>query len=51
MYMNMLMEKNESGFAKDIVYRFLNSTHTNWIRFTILLCGMIMMDTIKDLTS
>lgn len=50
MYMNLLMEKNESRFAKDTVYRFLNSIHTNWIRFTTMLCGRIITDTIQDLT-
>ena len=51
MYMNMLMGKNEANFSKDTVYRFLNSININWIRFTTLLAGRIINDTIKDLTS
>src|SRR5690554_8224978 len=51
MYMNMLMGKNEYNISKDTVYRFLNPININWIRFTTLLAGRIINDTIKDLTS
>jgi hypothetical protein len=50
MYMNMLSDKNSSGFAKDTVYRFLNSCHINWIRFTSLLSAKIASSMITELT-
>ena len=50
MYMNMLMGKNSSGFSKDTVYRFLNSFHINWLRFTSLLCARIVSESIENLT-
>ena len=50
MYMNMLMGTHEAGFAKDTVYRFMNSIHINWIRFTTLLSTLIASKTITDLT-
>ncbi|XXF58234.1 hypothetical protein PQ745_11885 [Thermoanaerobacterium thermosaccharolyticum] len=42
MYMNMLMGTNQVGFKKDTVYRFLNSIHINWIRFTTWLSAQII---------
>lgn len=50
MYMNMLMGTFEAGFAKDTVYRFMNSIHINWIRFTTLLASRISSETITPLT-
>jgi len=50
MYMNMLMGTHEAGFAKDTVYRFINSIHINWIRFTTLLSTLIASKTITKLT-
>lgn len=50
MYMNMLMGTFEAGFAKDTVYRFMNSIHINWIRFTTLLASRISNETITTLT-
>ena len=32
MYMNMLTGKHNENFAKDTVYRFLNSSSINWMR-------------------
>lgn len=46
----MLMGTHEAGFAKDTVYRFMNSIHINWIRFTTLLSTLIASKTITDLT-
>jgi len=51
MYMNMLMGTNQVGFKKDTVYRFLNSIHINWIRFTTWLSAQIINETITGLTS
>jgi hypothetical protein len=50
MYMNMLMSTNQSGFGKDTVYRFTNSIHINWIRFTTWLSAQIINETITKLT-
>lgn len=50
MYMNMLMGTFEAGFAKDTVYRFMNSIHINWIHFTTLLASRISSETIATLT-
>ena len=51
MYMNMLMGTNQVDFKKDTVYRFLNSIHINWIRFTTWLSAQIINETITGLTS
>lgn len=50
MYMNMLMDKQEAGFGKDTVYRFINSLHINWLRFTTVLTARIIQESIQDLT-
>lgn len=50
MYMNMLTGKHNANFAKDTVYRFLNSSSINWIRFTTLLSAKIATTTITKLT-
>ena len=50
MYMNMLMGTNKVDFKKDTVYRFLNSIHINWIRFTTLLSKQIISKSLTKLT-
>lgn len=50
LYMNLLMGTNRPGFAKDTAYRFLNSIHINWMRFTTLLSARMIKETILDLT-
>jgi len=39
------------GMAKDTVYRFLNSVHTNWRRFLLLLSSRVIRDEFLPLTS
>lgn len=51
MYMGMHLHLVESPFAKDTFYRFMNSCHTNWRKFTSLLCLRIIKQTIEPLTS
>lgn len=50
MYMNMLTSKHKGNFGKDTVYRFLNSTSINWMKFTALLSAKIATSTITKLT-
>lgn len=50
MYMNMLTGKHAESFSKDTVYRFLNSSSINWMRFTTLLSEKIATSTITKLT-
>lgn len=50
MYMNMLTGKHNENFAKDTVYRFLNSTSINWMNFTSLLSSKIATSSITKLT-
>ena len=50
MYMNMLTGKHEGNFAKDTVYRLMNSVSINWMRFTSLLSAAIVNTTITKLT-
>ena len=38
------------GMAKDTVYRFLNSVHTNWRRFLLLLSSRVIRDELEPLT-
>ena len=38
------------GMAKDTVYRFLNSVHTNWRRFLLLLSSRVIRDELSPLT-
>ena len=38
-------------FSKNTFYRFLNSTKTNWLRFTSLLAADIVNNDIRDLTN
>jgi hypothetical protein len=51
MYMNMLTGKHTENFAKDTIYRFLNSVSINWMRFTTLLSARIVSTTIEKLTN
>ncbi len=50
MYMNMLTGKHKENFAKDTVYRFLNSSSINWTKFTSLLAAKVANTTITNLT-
>lgn len=50
MYMNMLIGTYQVGFGKDTVYRFMNSIHTNWIRFTTWISAQIIKESIQNLT-
>jgi hypothetical protein len=38
------------GMAKDTVYRFLNSVHTNWRRFLLLLSSRVIGQELESLT-
>lgn len=44
-------EKIETSFAKDTVYRFLNSAHYNWRKFLLLLSSSIIKSELEPLTS
>lgn len=48
--MKMLTGKHNGSFAKDTVYRFLNSISINWMNFTSLLSAKIITSTITGLT-
>lgn len=48
--MNMLMGTHQAGFGKDTVYRFTNSIHINWIKFTTWLSTQIIKESIAELT-
>lgn len=50
MHMDMLTGKNKPRFNKDTVYRFINSPHVNWLRFTTVLASSIIRDAIANLT-
>lgn len=50
MYMQRKTGVCEAGFCKNTVYRFLNSTKTNWLRFTTLLSAKIINEFMKPLT-
>lgn len=51
MYMQQKTGIFDAGFCKNTVYRFLNSTKTNWLRFTTLLSARIINSFMKPLTS
>lgn len=51
MYMDILTGKSKAPFGKDTVYRFLQSTSINWVRFTTLLSSGIIRKSIDPLTS
>ena len=44
-------KNTETSFAKDTVYRFLNSTRFNWRKFLFLLSSSIIKNEIEALTS
>lgn len=51
MYMQRKTGVFKDGFCKNTVYRFLNHTKTNWLRFTTLLSARIINDFMKPLTA
>ena len=51
MYMQQKTSIYDAGFCKHTVYRFLNSTKTNWLRFTTILSTRIINRFMKPLTS
>ena len=51
MYMNLISGRNTPAFAKDTVYRFMKMIQINWIRFTTILAGRIINETIRPLDS
>lgn len=50
MYMQQRSGSFKEGFSKNTFYRFLNSTKTNWLRFTSLLAADIVNNNLKNLT-
>ena len=50
MYMQQKTGSFKEGFSKNTFYRFLNSSKTNWLRFTSSLASGIINDDIKNLT-
>ena len=50
MYMQKKTGTFAAGFSKNTVYRFLNSTKTNWLRFSTLLSARIINGFMKPLT-
>ena len=50
MYMKMKLHPEDASFGKDTFYRFIKSCHTNWRKFTSLLCYRIIKQTIEPLT-
>lgn len=51
MYMHQKIRLFKEAFSKNTYYRFLNSTKTNWLRFTTLLATDIVNNDLKNLTS
>ena len=50
MYMQQKTGSFKEGFSKNTFYRFLNSSKTNWLRFTSSLASEIINGDIKNLT-
>lgn len=50
MYMQQRTGSFKEDFCKNTFYRFLNSTKTNWLRFTSSLASEIINDEIENLT-
>lgn len=50
-FMQMCLNRSAVPFAKDTFYRFMNSCHIHWRRFTTLLAATIIQSTIAPLTS
>ena len=51
MNMNFTLDSNAPNFKKDVIYRFLNSTHINWEKFLLFLSSTIIRNSIEKLTS
>lgn len=51
MYMQQRTGSFKEAFSKNTFYRFLNSTKTNWLRFTSMLAAEIVNNDIRGLTS
>jgi len=51
MYMNLLIGTQQGGFAKDVVYRFLNSPYINWSKFLITIAINVISNKVSPLTS
>ena len=47
LYMQRRLHEDSLPFGKDTAYRFLNSCHTNWRKFTLLLGSMSIQQTEK----
>ena len=50
MYMQIMTGRYSEAFGKNTVYRFLNSTRTNWERLTCALSARIINGSIRKLT-
>ena len=50
-FMQIHLQRGAVPFAKDTFYRFMNSCHIHWRRFTTLLASTIIHTTIAPLTS
>lgn len=50
MFMQQRTGSFKESFSKNTFYRFLNSTKTNWLRFTSLLASKIINDELEQLT-
>ena len=51
MYMNILNGTHDAGFAKDVIYRFLNSPYINWAAYLLNLATCVITQKINGLTS
>lgn len=51
MYMNILNGSHSGNFARDVVYRLLNSPYINWSTFLLSLTAYIIVTKIAPLTS
>jgi hypothetical protein len=50
MYMQQRTGSFKEDFSKNTFYRFLNSTRTNWLRFTTMLAADVVNNDLKNLT-
>lgn len=50
MYMQQRTGSFKEDFLKNTFYRFLNSTKTNWLRFTSMLASEIIDNEVRNLT-
>ena len=50
-FMQMNLQSSAIPFAKDTFYRFMNSCHIHWRRFTTMLAATIIESTLEPLTS